>query len=72
MRKDRNAYVLEELGYVKPFYVKDRYDRLYAGLRFGQLYFSEDYNEARTINHPLQFDLIRRYSPGLEITMFEI
>ena len=51
----------------RPFYVMDEYARVFAGLRRGYPYFSEDINEAKPIYNNEQFGAIRRGSTyGIE------
>ena len=51
----------------RPFYVIDEYARVFAGLRRGYSYFSEDINEAKPIYNNEQFGAIRRGSTyGIE------
>ena len=44
----------------RPFYVIDEYARVFAGLRKGYPYFSEDINEAKPIYNNEQFGSIKR------------
>jgi hypothetical protein len=44
----------------RPFYVIDEYARVFAGLRRGYPYFSEDINEAKPIYNNEQFGSIKR------------
>lgn len=46
----------------RPFYVMDEYARVFAGLRRGYPYFSEDISEAKPIYNNEQFGAIRRGS----------
>lgn len=51
----------------RPFYVMDECARVFAGLRRGYPYFSEDVNEAKPIYNNEQFGAIRRGSTyGIE------
>lgn len=51
----------------RPFYVMDECARVFAGLRRGYPYFSENINEAKPIYNNEQFGAIRRGSTyGIE------
>jgi hypothetical protein len=63
--KEIDRKILEERK--RPFYVIDEYARVFAGLRRGYPYFSEDINEAKPIYNNEQFGAIRRGSTyGIE------
>lgn len=63
---------LDGIGFIPEFYVIDKHDRFFAGYRFGDFFFSEDPNEARTLNHPEQLKTINRHYPELKVSIFDI
>jgi hypothetical protein len=63
--KEIDRKILEERK--RPFYVMDECARVFAGLRRGYPYFSENVNEAKPIYNNEQFGAIRRGSTyGIE------
>lgn len=63
--KEIDRKILEERK--RPFYVMDEYARVFAGLRRGYPYFSDNINEAKPIYNNEQFGAIRRGSTyGIE------
>ena len=46
----------------KPFYVMNDYAQWYCGLKYGKANFTDDFNEARTLDRDAQFKMLKRVS----------
>ena len=57
--------LLAEIKFIedeKPFYVMNDYAQWYCGLRAGKPIFTDDFNEARTLERDTQFKMLKRVS----------
>jgi hypothetical protein len=72
LRYMKHVNKLEQLGlgHVREFYVADKFDRVFAGYKDGDFNFSDDYDQAKTCNHPEQLKTLQRHLPELNVYMF--